>query len=135
MKWIKWYNSRCFIKPKRKYTKKRKEYSDVRGYRRFVDNDRLVHREMAYDWIYCFQLDDEYPLRFRDYVVHHIDGNRKNNAVNNLIIPNNNYQSTDLIKTVLYFCWHRCQIEDRAYPQSVGWDGCDMYITLLNESL
>lgn len=58
-----------------------------------------------------------------------------NNAVNNLIIPNNNYQSTDLIKTALYYSWQRYQIEDRAYPQSVGWDGCDMYITLLNESL
>ena len=78
---------------------------------------------------------NDYILQELPNIVQHTIEMEAYNAVNNLIIPNNVNQYEDLIKTALYFSWHKCQIEDRTYPQSVGWDGRDMYITLLNESL
>lgn len=48
--------------------------------------NKLVHREIAYEYIYRKQKRDEYPLRFRDYVIHHCDRNKKNNSLSNLRI-------------------------------------------------
>jgi hypothetical protein len=42
-------------------------------------------REVAFKYIYSIKRED-YPLRFRDYVVHHIDGDTFNNSVRNLYL-------------------------------------------------
>ncbi len=59
------------------------EDEDERGYLR-DGYGRLIHRNIAYKNLY------KYPFihdrRFRDYVVHHIDGNKKNNNIDNLQI-------------------------------------------------
>jgi len=68
--------------PKRKY---RKTYIDKQGYKRYKDNGRLVHRETAYNQIYIKDI-GKYPLRFREYDIHHIDGNKLNNKSKNLQI-------------------------------------------------
>jgi len=65
---------------------RRKTYEDKRSYIRYKDNRRLVHREIAYEFIYCMQGYEEYPLRFKEYDVHHIDGNKRNNSPDNLQI-------------------------------------------------
>lgn len=56
---------------------------DGRGYVRFKDNNKLVHREIAYHEIYLpnKQL---YPLPFGKYVIHHKDGYTGNNNPSNL---------------------------------------------------
>jgi len=58
-------------------------YTDPLGYKRYPSN--LVHRRIAYRQIYLKNR-DQYPLPFGKYVVHHRDGNKKNNDVNNLQI-------------------------------------------------
>lgn len=62
-----------------------KFYKDDNGYFRFTSNDKLVHRYNA--WRYLYKPNkDNFPLRFSQYVVHHIDGNKLNNHSNNLEI-------------------------------------------------
>lgn len=59
-------------------------FIDDYGYERFEDNpDRLVHRYVAYHYLYD---PNEYEFRFGDYVIHHKDGNKLNNHPNNLMI-------------------------------------------------
>lgn len=58
---------------------------DERGYGRYVDSGRLVHRSVAYKEIYLKNR-DKYPGRFSEYVVHHKDGDKTNNMANNLEI-------------------------------------------------
>ena len=52
-------------------------YEDDNGYERYSS---LVHRQKAYKFIYKKHR-DRYPLPFRHYIVHHIDGNKKNNSI------------------------------------------------------
>jgi hypothetical protein len=62
-----------------------KTCENSKGYLLWRDSRRLVHRTIAYNKIY---LKDKkrYPLPFSEYQVHHRDGNKKNNIVNNLEI-------------------------------------------------
>ena len=64
--------------------KQRRTYIDDNGYKRYKNNNRLVHREKAYKYIYCKSNRIKYPLRFRSYDIHHIDRNKLNNKIENL---------------------------------------------------
>ncbi len=68
-----------------------KRYLDEKGYLRFEGSGKLVHRWMAYKYIYkennCF-----HP--FSAYVVHHKDGNKQNNSVLNLELLSRNEHNT-----------------------------------------
>ena len=55
---------------------------DNRGYER-DGYGKLVHRKVAWRHIYSYP---EYPLRFSEYDVHHIDRNKTNNSPENLQI-------------------------------------------------
>jgi hypothetical protein len=59
---------------------------DNRGYERGkLSHSDLIHRQIAYKEIYLKNR-DKYPLKFDKYVIHHKDGNKKNNDVSNLQI-------------------------------------------------
>jgi hypothetical protein len=58
-------------------------YEDSNGYLRFRESDDLVHREVAYKYIYK---KNYYLYPFRSYIVHHKDRNKRNNRVDNLEI-------------------------------------------------
>ncbi len=60
-------------------------YVDESGYLRYRDTDGLVHRSIAYRYIYSANR-EKYPLRFRDYQVHHKDNEKQNNRWDNLQI-------------------------------------------------
>tara|TARA_R100001594_G_scaffold21525_1_gene41448 strand:- start:45 stop:539 length:495 start_codon:yes stop_codon:yes gene_type:complete len=59
-------------------------YHDEKGYLR-DSYGRLIHRQIAYQQIYCKNR-EKYSKPFGEYVVHHIDENKKNNDVSNLLI-------------------------------------------------
>lgn len=61
-------------------------YIDPKGYRRFCDSNKSVHRWVAYKYIYKV---NKYKLRFSNYQVHHIDGDKLNNNSDNLILLTN----------------------------------------------
>ncbi len=66
-------------------------YIDERGYFRYINTNRLVHRDIAYKEIYLpewkrYGKQCEYPSRFREYEIHHKDRNKLNNNVDNLQI-------------------------------------------------
>lgn len=63
----------------------RKTYIDDRGYVRFKETGKLVHREVAYHEMYLPNR-HLYSKPFRKYVVHHIDKNTVNNNPSNLEI-------------------------------------------------
>lgn len=57
--------------------------TDHRGYLRNFHSRRLVSREIAFEQLYrCNRR--RYPLPFRCYLVHHKDGNKRNNSPDNL---------------------------------------------------
>ena len=60
-------------------------YIDRNGYQRRTCDNRLVHRNFAYENIYR-QNREKFPLPFRKYQVHHIDGNKINNDISNLAV-------------------------------------------------
>ena len=60
-----------------------KTYIDKNGYFRFNDSDKLVHRWVAYNKIYKPNK-RKYSMNFRNYQVHHKDGNKLNNSPLNL---------------------------------------------------
>ncbi len=64
---------------------KEEVYEDEKGYLRSKSTKKLVHREIAYKEIYL-KNKEKYALPFKEYIVHHIDGNKKNNNSSNLII-------------------------------------------------
>ncbi len=66
---------------KREY---RKTYIDENGYKRYKDNEKLVHRQIAYK-IYRNSR-GKYSQRFGSYDIHHIDRNKLNNRPSNLKI-------------------------------------------------
>jgi len=57
---------------------------DEDGYIR-TRKSRLLHRQIAYHEIYL-ENKDLFPLPFSQYVIHHIDGNKRNNNIHNLDI-------------------------------------------------
>ncbi len=60
---------------------------DFQGNWRFKDSKKLVHRWVAYKYIYLKDR-KKYPLEFKDYQVHHKDRNKNNNGAENLeLIP------------------------------------------------
>ena len=72
------------IRKSRKSRKtKTKIYIDNNGYKRFRDSDRLVHRWMAYKYLYKRSL---HFHSFSHYHVHHKDKNKLNNDVSNLMM-------------------------------------------------
>ena len=58
-------------------------YIDNKGYERFNDSKKLVHRWIAYTHVYKKNKSD-YPLPFSKYQVHHKDGNKKHNYSDHL---------------------------------------------------
>ena len=61
-------------------------YDDENGYKREkVPHSNLIHRQRAYKYIYL-KYREHYPLPFSKYIVHHRDGNPKNNKIVNLQI-------------------------------------------------
>jgi len=58
-------------------------YIDEHGYKRFSDTDRLVHRHIAYKYIYQPN-QHNYNYNFSHYVIHHKNGNKLDNRKQNL---------------------------------------------------
>lgn len=58
---------------------------DKNVYLRERDTKRLIHRNIAYKEIYLKNR-EKYPLPFSKYQIHHIDGNKFNNSIKNLLI-------------------------------------------------
>ncbi len=58
-------------------------YKDHKGYYRFKDSGKSVHRWVAHKHLYLPNR-KKYPLDFKEYQVHHIDKNITNNDKSNL---------------------------------------------------
>jgi len=63
--------------------KKEDLYKDYKGYYRFKNTGKLVHRWVAYKYIYLKDR-KKYPLDFKEYQVHHINKNITDNKKENL---------------------------------------------------
>jgi len=61
----------------------REQYVDEKGYYRYEDNNNLVHRELAFRYLYSLK---EHKFPFRELIVHHKDHDKKNNDLDNLEI-------------------------------------------------
>ena len=62
-------------------------HEDENGYLRYDSDNRLVHRDVAYKFIYKGGFKQGlYNLRFSMYQIHHIDFDKKNNRIANLQI-------------------------------------------------
>jgi len=59
-------------------------YKDDNGYQR-KGHSNLVHRQRAFHHIYLANR-KKYPLPFEAYEIHHIDGDKTNNRMDNLAI-------------------------------------------------
>lgn len=80
----------------------REKYTDTNGYYRWKDNNRLVHRDIAFNEIYKkLYREGKLKERFREYIVHHKDMNKLNNNVNNLeIMKKSEHQKIHEIKNL-----------------------------------
>ena len=58
---------------------------DSNGYARAKDG-MLIHRKIAYQYIYIPQKKDSYPLPFSKYAIHHVDRDKLNDGISNLRI-------------------------------------------------
>jgi len=56
-------------------------YIDKDGYLRFKNNNQLVHRYIAYKYVYKKM---KLPLNFSKYQIHHKDWNKLHNSSDNL---------------------------------------------------
>lgn len=56
---------------------------DYKGYYRFKDSKKLVHRWVAFKYIYLKNR-KKYPFKFKEYQVHHKNKNITDNSVDNL---------------------------------------------------
>tara|TARA_Y100000310_G_C20011481_1_gene503140 strand:+ start:65 stop:310 length:246 start_codon:yes stop_codon:yes gene_type:complete len=65
-----------------------KTYVDKYGYLRYEGSDKLVHRTIAKVHIWAPNC-EKYPLPFREYEVHHKDGDKLNNKISNLEVLTN----------------------------------------------
>jgi len=64
----------------------KKKYIDKNGYARgTLNHSDLIHRQIAYEKIYIPHR-NQYPLPFSAYQVHHIDKDRGNNILSNLLL-------------------------------------------------
>ena len=68
----------------KKTIKSKRKHTDENGYWRY-ENNKLVHREIAYKEIYKKER-YKFSQPFGSYIVHHIDENKKNNNPSNLLI-------------------------------------------------
>ena len=86
--------------PRRRYEGP-KSYEDSRGYLRFKDSDILVHRYLASKKI-------GRRLRWHE-VVHHVDGNKRNNSATNLEVYNSWADHDDVHRQNqrTYGQWHK----------------------------
>ena len=64
-----------------------KTYEDENGYLRFCSDNRLVHRDISYRFIYRKGFKNGvYKKRFSEYEIHHKDRDKQNNRIANLEI-------------------------------------------------
>lgn len=78
---------------------RKKTYIDSNGYRRFCDSNRLVHRWVVERYLY-------WTLGIYDEV-HHIDGNKLNNSINNLwVCDREGHQKLHELNVQRYGQWH-----------------------------
>jgi len=69
----------------KKSNEKCKTFIDENGYYRYESNKKLIHRDVAFKYIYKNNR-HEYPLKFRNYQIHHKNRNNLDNRVENLQI-------------------------------------------------
>ncbi len=74
-----------FFHEKVKELESSKTYTDDFGYMRYSHNGELVHRVIAYKFIYS-KNSDKYPGKFSEYIVHHKDHDKRNNHYSNLAV-------------------------------------------------
>ena len=67
------------------YINRKGYYIDARGYYRYANSGRLVHRQIAYKYVYLPNKDN-YVYNFGSYVIHHKNRHKLDNNSSNLEI-------------------------------------------------
>lgn len=65
--------------------KDKEPFINKNGYSEGNQHSDLISRKVAYEQIYLKNR-DKYPLRFSQYIIHHINGEKLNNSITNLYI-------------------------------------------------